>query len=448
MTSALSSTTRSAQRPTSGLLVVAICFATIVFDGYDLVVYGATVPSILAYQDWAVTPQQAGSIGSYALIGMLIGTLIAGTLTDILGRRRILLLCITWFSVGMALTALSPNVETFTALRFLSGLGLGGVVPTAIALTVEYSPKDRRQFNNALMYSGYSVGGILAATAGLALLPETSFQWLYALGALPLVVILPIALKWLPESAAYLASKGRMDEARELAQKFGIELDESPRAEDDRPGLKNSLTLLFSPAYRVPTILFAVASFCGLLLVYGLNTWLPKIMTEAGYNLGSSLTFLLVLNAGAIAGALGASRIADRIGSRPVATAAFGAAVVSILLLSVQLGTPVLMLLVAIAGLGSVGTQILINGFVATHYPDNSRATALGWSLGVGRLGAILGPTLGGLVVGSTLGVDWNFYLFAAFAALGAVAIASVPTPKRNTATNTSGGAVGASRPR
>ncbi|MGJ9413513.1 MFS transporter [Aeromicrobium sp. CF4.19] len=431
MTSTTPAPSTPREKPRSGLLVVGICFLTIVFDGYDLVVYGATVPSILAYQEWDVSPEQAGSIGSYALIGMLIGTLVAGALTDLLGRRKVLIACVAWFSVGMALTALSPNVETFAVLRFLSGLGLGGVVPTAIALTVEYSPAHRRQFNNALMYSGYSVGGILAAVAGLALLPEASFTVLYAVGALPLIVILPVALIWLPESAAWLASKGRMEEARALADRFGLTLDETPREEADRPGLRNSLGVLFSQQYRSQTVLFAAASFCGLLLVYGLNTWLPNIMTEAGYDLGNSLTFLLVLNAGAIIGALGASRVADRVGSRPVTTAAFAAAVVSILGLSVDLGTPLLMALVAVAGLGSVGTQILINGFVATHYPDNSRATALGWSLGVGRLGAILGPTLGGLVVGSALGVDWNFYLFAAVAAVGAVAISLVPRSRK-----------------
>jgi AAHS family benzoate transporter-like MFS transporter len=127
-------------------------------------------------------------------------------------------------------------------------------------------------------------------------------------------------------------------------------------------------------------------------------------MREAGYQLGSSLAFLLVLNAGAIIGAIGASRLADRIGPKPVTTAAFLAATVSILLLSVNLPTALLFLFVAVAGLGSVGTQILVNGYVATHYPDASRATALGWSLGIGRMGAILGPVIGGLVVGSSLG--------------------------------------------
>jgi AAHS family benzoate transporter-like MFS transporter len=424
------STTGRSAGQRSALFVVLICFVTIVFDGYDLVVYGTTVPSILAEEAWGVTPAEAGAIGSYALIGMLIGTLVVGALTDVLGRRKIMLISITWFSVAMVLTALAPNAEVFGLLRFIAGLGLGGVVPTAISLTVEYSPKGRRQLNNALMYSGYSFGGIFAALAGLALLPETDFRVMYALGALPLVTVVPIAWRYLPESIAFLTAKGRHEEARALADRYGVVLDDvtvTPAPSATSTDRLAGIRILFSRRYVAATLLFAAASFCGLLLVYGLNTWLPQIMREAGYQLGSSLAFLLVLNAGAIIGAIGASRLADRIGSKPVATAAFGAATVSILLLSVSLPTALLFLFVAVAGLGSVGTQILVNGYVATHYPDASRATALGWSLGMGRIGAILGPVLGGLVVGSSLGYEWNFYLFAAFAVLGAALISSVP---------------------
>jgi AAHS family benzoate transporter-like MFS transporter len=414
----------------SALFVVLICFVTIVFDGYDLVVYGTTVPSILGHSEWGVTPAQAGAIGSYALIGMLIGTLVVGAVTDILGRRKIMLISITWFSVAMVLTALAPNAEIFGLLRFVGGLGLGGVVPTAIALTVEYSPKGRRQLNNALMYSGYSFGGIFAALAGIALLPETDFRVMYAIGALPLVVVLPIAWKYLPESIAFLAAKGRHDEARSLADRYGVVLQDVTVTPGPQAAVTDRLAgirTLFTRRYLAASLLFAAASFCGLLLVYGLNTWLPQIMREAGYQLGSSLAFLLVLNAGAIVGAIGASRLADRIGSKPVTTAAFMAATVSILLLSVNLPTALLFLFVAVAGLGSVGTQILVNGYVATHYPDTSRATALGWSLGMGRIGAILGPVLGGFVVASSLGYQWNFYLFAGFAVVGAILIAVVP---------------------
>jgi AAHS family benzoate transporter-like MFS transporter len=413
----------------SPAFVVLICFVSIVFDGYDLVVYGATIPPILAYQEWAVTPEQAGAIGSYALMGMLIGTLTVGAITDILGRRKIMLFSITWFSAAMGLSALSTSPEMLGVLRFVAGLGLGGVVPTAIALTVEYSPKDRRQLNNALMYSGYFVGGLLTALIGLLVLPHVDFRVMYAIGALPLVLVLPIAWRYLPESVAFLVARGRHDEARTLADQYGLEIDDivpSVAASQNDTDRLAGIRTLFRRTYLLATLLFAAASFCGLLLVYGLNTWLPNIMRTAGYALSSSLLFVLALNIGGIVGTIAASRLADRIGIKPVAVGAFGAATLSILLLSVNFPLALLILCVAVAGFGT-GAQILVNGYVAVHYPASSRATALGWSLGIGRIGAILGPILGGLVAGSALGYQWNFYLFAVFALLGALLIAAVP---------------------
>ncbi|WP_219537572.1 MFS transporter, partial [Nonomuraea guangzhouensis] len=150
-------------------------------------------------------------------------------------------------------------------------------------------------------------------------------------------------------------------------------------------------------------------------------------MRQAGYPLGSSLQFLLVLNLGAIVGTIMVSFLADRFGSKIVTACAFLAATLCLYLLSLHLDTAVLMVCVAVAGLGSVGTQILVNGYVATHYPSSARATALGWSLGVGRLGAILGPLLGGWILGSGLGTEWNFYAFVLPALLGAIFIAAVP---------------------
>lgn len=416
-------------------LVVLICFVTIVFDGYDLVVYGSTIPAILKYEEWGVTPEQAGAIGSYALIGMLIGALGAGAITDIVGRRKIILLSITWFSLAMGLSAMSTSPEMLGIVRFIAGLGLGGVVPTAIALTVEYSPKNRRQLNNALMYSGYFVGGILTALAGLLLLPHVDFRVMYAIGALPLILVVPVAWRYLPESVAFLMAKGRHAEAAALADQYGLETSGTAGSDRPAPGKADRLTgirTIFSSSYLLATLLFALASFCGLLLVYGLNTWLPNIMSTAGFELGSSLAFLLVLNAGGIIGTIGVSRVADRIGVKPVAVSSFLAAALAILLLSVNLTLALLLLCVAIAGAGT-GSQILVNGYVAVHYPDTSRATALGWSLGIGRVGAIFGPILGGLVAGSTLGFQWNFYLFAGFAALGAVLISAIPPARAAT---------------
>jgi len=413
----------------AGLWVVAICLVTIIFDGYDLIVYGAVVPALTApNSDWHLSLAQAGALGSYALMGMVLGTLIVGALTDILGRRRIMLASITWFSVAMGLTAMAPNPEIFGLMRFITGVGLGGVVPTAIALTVEYAPAHRRNFNNALMFSGFSIGGVLAAFLAINLLPSHGFRVLFWIGIAPLFIVVPLAWKLLPESAAYLVARGRHTEAAAVAARYGTTL---PVAHGGNVGEgRNALATIFSGHRILATALFGAASFVGLLLVYGLNQWLPKIMITAGYPLGSALKFLLVLNIGAVVGSLLVSLLADKWGSKAVTVAAFGSAAVSLWLLAEKPGAGILMLLVAVAGFGTVGTQILINGYVATHYPASARATALGWSLGVGRIGAIVGPTYGAWLLGSGNGLEWNFYGFAIPAIVGAAIIALVPASR------------------
>ncbi len=417
--------------------VVAICCATIIADGYDLIVYGAVVPSLLQYEEWGLTVTEAGTIGSYALIGMLFGALVVGTVTDIVGRRKIMLFCITWFSLAMGLCALAPSPELFGLFRFIAGLGLGGVVPTAIALTIEYAPPQRRNFTNSIMFIGYSVGGILAALLAIVLLPEFGFRTMFFIGLAPLVLIVPLAYKYLPESIEFLLANDRREEAEALARHYQMPIvsaEPRPMQEDKVSTRENkwkALASLFSRNYVAATALFWAACFMGLLLVYGLNTWLSKIMFDAGYPLGSSLAFLLVLNLGAILGTPLGGAAADRFGSKLVVTVMFLAAAASIFLLSFQLPALALYLLVAVAGIGTIGTTILVNAYTANYYPAGSRATGLGWSLGIGRLGAILGPIFGGLVLASNLGLEWNFYAFAIPALLGALAIFLIPRSPR-----------------
>lgn len=392
--------------PTQRFVVLGLCFATIVFDGYDLIVYGSVVPELLDFGPWGLTPQRVGNIGSLALAGMLIGALAVGALTDLIGRRKVLLGCLVWFSLAMGLCAVAPSAGLFAAARFLAGLGLGGVMPTTVALTVEYAPADRHHRYNALMFSGYSVGGVLAALLAIWFLPDYGFRMLFALGMLPLITIVPLAWRFLPESRQFRERRSAGAPAKAAG---GL-----PRA-------------LFSGPKLAASVLFPLASFCGLLLVYGLNTWLPKIMQKAGYPLTSSLAFLVMLNVGAVIGALSGSTVADRLGAKLVTAAGFVVAACAVLLMSRGLSIGTLYVVVAAAGLGSVGTQILLNGYVASYYGADHRASALGWTLGIGRLGAILGPTVGGWLLASSLGVDWNFYTFAIAATAGAVLVMCVP---------------------
>jgi AAHS family benzoate transporter-like MFS transporter len=417
------------------LWVIVLCWVTITLDGYDLIVYGAIVPALLRDSTFGpLTPAQAGAIGSYALVGMLLGALAVGTLTDLIGRRRIVLLCVTWFSLAMGLSALAPSPGLLGVFRFLAGLGLGGVVPTASALTIEYAPRNRKDLTYAIMFSGYSIGGMVAASLGIGLIPVFGWRVMFALGLLGLVLVLPLTARFLPESLSFLVARGRLEEARAVAARFHLHLDDVPLSTpkhlelaDSRRGKLAALATLFSPAYLAATLLFWVATFLGLLLVYGLNTWLPEIMRREGYALGSVLGFLLALNVGAIVGTLVAAAAADRVGSKVICTLAFLSAALSIFLLSLRPSELGIYVLVAVAGLGSVGTQILVNSYVAKHYPVQSRATALGWSLGIGRLGAITGPLLGGFVLSSSLGLEWNYYVFVATGLLGVLIVLLVP---------------------
>lgn len=416
--------TESHTRHRSGTLVAVVCCCAVLFDGYDLSVYATTIPSLLQYESWGLDAARAGVIASYAFVGMLVGTLICGFATDLLGRRRMLMASMSWFSVFMGACALAPNPDLFGLFRFLSGIGLGGLLPTALALTVEFAPRGRRNLFNALVSSGFSVGTIGASLLGMVLIEPFGFRPMFAIGALPLVVLLPIAYFVLPESADFLATKGRLDEARATARSYGLpEHAEAAQDETSRPGLR---ALARKPLFTM-AITFALVTLIGQLFIYGLSTWLPQIMRSAGYPLGSALSFLATMSVGAIVGATAMSWFADRIGPRAVALSGFGIGVVALLTMSVGPPTAVLYLAVALAGVGANGTAVILNGFIAIWFPATVRATALGSIMTVARLGGISGPIIGGLIVSSGVAVQWSFYVFAIPAAIGVGLVLLLP---------------------
>lgn len=425
----------AATRTRSPGVVIALCFVAIVFDGYDLVVYGAVVPDLLAYPAWDLTPVSAGHIGSYALVGMLIGALSIGYLTDVVGRRAVMIASVTFFSLMMLGCSVAPGSEAFGLLRFLAGLGLGGVIPTAIALTVEYSRPGRRNFNNAVMFCGYAVGGVVAALAALALLEHVGFRGMMALGGLPLVTVVPLLWFLLPESPSYLDAQGQTSRAAELRHEYGLATPPVQPESTPTSGSRVSarLSTVVHGRWLVATVLFCVAGIAGQTLVYGLNTWLPQLMVIAGYSLSSSLSFLLTVNAGAVLGVVISSRLADQFGPRPVTAASFVASGCALVLMGTGWAPlPAMYALVAVVGFGSIGAQILVNGYVATYYPDHSRATALGLTLGLGRLGAIFAISAGGWLVEARVGDFTNFAIWAVAAAVGMTAVLTVPRPSIN----------------
>lgn len=419
---------RPKQSTRAAFLVVALCWVTVVFDGYDLIVYGTVLPELLNEPGWDLTPETAGLVGSLAFLGMLVGALVAGVLADRLGRRGAVLLCTAWFSVFTVLCAVAWDPTSFGALRFLSGLGLGGLVPSANALAAEFVPPSRRSLVSTLMMSGVPIGGSLASLLGIGMIPAWGWPSMFVVAALALVVVLPLCWWLLPETAAHHRARGNYARAAEVERRFGLTAEEA----DAEAAAATPRSGLFSRQHAAASVLFAATTLTVLFAWYGLGTWLPQLMRESGFALGSSLAFLLALNLGAVLGSLLTAWAGDRFG--PVPTGGVAALLAALALTSLLAHPPVgvTYLLFVVAGVGTHGTQCLVIAAIANAYPARLRGAALGWSLGMGRIGAVAAPQVGGLLLAAGGGVDGNFLAFATAAALSAVLL--WVTPKQRVA--------------
>jgi AAHS family benzoate transporter-like MFS transporter len=404
-------------------MVMALCALLLIFDGYDLFIYGVVLPSIM--QEWGLTPLQAGALGSYALFGMMFGALAFGTLADRIGRKKGIAICFALFSSATIVNGFASNPTEFGICRFLAGLGCGGLMPNAVALMNEYAPKRLRSTLVAVMFSGYSLGGMLAAGVGIYMLPRFGWESMFFAAAIPLL-LLPLILWKLPESVGFLLRQGRHEQARAMLQKIqpDLHIDAADQLHmSDSKGKGVAVFELFREGRALRTLCLWLAFFCCLLMVYALSSWLPKLMANAGYSLGSSLSFLLALNFGGMAGAILGGWLGDRFNLSKVMVAFFVAAAVSISLLGFKSPTPLLYLLIFVAGATTIGTQILLYAGAAQFYGLSIRSTGLGWASGIGRNGAIVGPLLGGALMGINLPLQLNFLAFAVPGAIAAIAM-------------------------
>jgi len=222
-------TDQDTRRKRTVVWVVALATVGMVFDGYDLVAYGAVVPTFLKDpgQIGEVTPAVAGTLGSYALLGMLFGSLLAGAFGDIVGRRRVMLTAYAWFSVGMAVTAFMHNTATFGIFRFVTGLGMGALIATTGALVAEVAPAGKKNLCSAISYCGVPLGSLIGSLLAIVLLDSIGWRGLFLVGALPLVTLLPLAFFKLPESVPWLVAKGQVDKARAVSQRTGLPMPET-----------------------------------------------------------------------------------------------------------------------------------------------------------------------------------------------------------------------------
>ncbi|MDO0910034.1 aromatic acid/H+ symport family MFS transporter [Streptomyces sp. DT2A-34] len=392
------------------VLAVGLCWLAVLFDGLDMFIYGSVPPHMLEDKALGLTPDQAGDLGSYATFGMLVGALTAGTVADRIGRKKLMAACVALFSLASGLCAMAGSVEVFGLGRTLAGIGLGGLLPTAISMVSDYAPRGRGALTIGLLMTAHHAGGILSAYAALWVVEPLGWRAAFWCCVLPLLFV-PVLARFLPESLSFLVAEGRGEEAGELARRYEVELPAAPADKQAATDRWNSLANLFRGGEWTQTLLYWPASFGGLLLVHGVATWLPTLMRGEGYNLGSALTFVVLFNLGGIVGMLVAGRPSDRFGA-PRISAIWFALTAGVFLLGVHMPLALTFTVVFLTGVFLNSAQTMIYATVSIRSRPENRATAVGWTSGMGRFGAVFGPWLGGQLLAANKG-DWGFTAFA-----------------------------------
>ena len=407
--------------------VVAWCLLIILFDGYDLAINGVVLPLLM--QEWGLSAVQAGMLASTALAGMMFGAMFFGSLADKIGRKKVIMICIVLFSGLTFAGGFASNPTEFAILRFFAGLGIGGVMPNLVALTSEYAPQKMRSTLVTTMFSGYAVGGVMAALLGSWFTPNFGWQIMFFIAGIPLF-LLPLIWKFLPESLAFIVKENKQEEARRIACRLAPDLSVNAKMiftlpKVDIPEAAN-VASLFRRGRTTNTLLFWLAFFTCLLTMYALSSWLPKLMMAAGYSMDNSLMFMMVMNIGAVVGIIGGGILADRFHLKPVlmCLGMLGGIVMS--LMGFQSNQFLLYILVFLAGAASIGSQMLLYSYVAQYYPLAIRSTGIGWSSAIGRMGAIVGPILIGSLLGMSLPAYINFIVVGIPVLITAIAVALI----------------------
>jgi AAHS family 4-hydroxybenzoate transporter-like MFS transporter len=401
--------------------VIALCFLVVAIDGFDTAAIGFIAPSLKA--GWGVTPAELAPLFAAGLFGLMAGAFVFGPLADRIGRRPVLIATTAFFGLMTFASAFAPSVEWLIALRFLTGIGLGGAMPAAITLTVEICPEKRRASLVTLMFCGFTIGSASAGLAASGIVSAFGWQGLLMLGGVLPVLLTPVLIALLPESPRYLVASNA-GPAR-IAAVLGrmapsANLSGATFAAPARPA-GSPVSRLFSDGLGLGTVLIWTTFFMSLLVFYLLASWLPLLITTAGFSMEHASLMGATLAAGGTVGAILIGRLMDRFEPHRVLAGAYLVAGAFVILLGSAVATPWL-LVVAIfgAGFGVAGAQVGINALAAGYYPTASRATGVSWANAVGRTGSVLGSMIGGVL----LSLGWDLATVFAAAALPAFLVA------------------------
>jgi benzoate transport len=395
------------------VLVVALCVLINMLDGMDVMVIAFVAPALAA--SWHIGFEALGVIFSAGLAGMMIGCVFVAPFADTFGRRPITLFALAIMTVGMCATGVVDTIPQFVIFRALAGIGIGTLLATIAALVAEYAPAERRSFAIGLFQAGYPVGAVLTGIACLITIPAIGWQATLIGAGLVSAAVLPIAYVWLPESVAYLERRqprGALERINSLRRRLGSQTL-TELAPPTIAGVTPGVGKLFAAGLWRSTLVLWVATFLGFAVLYFVTSWIPKLAMEAGLTANKAIWAGSIFNLGGLVGTTSIGWFAARYRIGHLIRGYMVAAGIFLVIFSARMP---LLLVLAVAMLIGLFLQGGFSGFyslAAKLYPANVRSSGIGWAIGMGRGGAIIGPLAGGLLLAREVPL-WG--VFATFA--------------------------------
>ncbi|MBO1504812.1 aromatic acid/H+ symport family MFS transporter [Serratia proteamaculans] len=407
------------------ILILSLCFLIVLLDGFDTAVIGYIAPALR--EEWGLLPAQLSPAFGAGLLGLLIGSLIFGPVADAIGRKRVLLVSILIFGGGTLASAYTYSIESLTLLRLITGIGLGGAMPTCITLSSEYSPARRRMIMVTLSWSGFTAGLALGGLLAGQIIPAFGWRGVLMLGGIVPLLLLPLLAWQMPESVRFMTSSPKhADRLRLVVERItGKSWAGVAIIDDERPTqVRSPISHLFIEGRAVRTLLLWLAFFCSLFVFYQLTSWLPSILKDAGYDIVHASRIGAMVPLGGTLGAILMALLMDRVGPyRVLALSYLGAALVVGATGYLMGDVYTLAATVFLIGFGVAGAQNGLNLVSATIYPTAARVTGVSWAMASGRFGSIVGSMLGAWMIAAA-GSSEVFFIWLALPVLvGSAAI-------------------------
>ena len=385
--------------------VIAVCWFINMLDGFDVLAIAYTAPTIS--EELQLAPEKLGVVLSAGLVGMALGAMFIAPLADRFGRRRMILWGLAIIGFAMMGTAMAESIGPLILARIITGLGVGGLLASLNTMVAEYSPDHRRSFAISFLQGGYPIGALAGGFIAAPLIPIYGWQMVFIIGGLTTLVMVAVVLLFLPESLHFLIDRRPRDALQQvnriLARLGHSAIHEVPQSEEAAPRV--SSRAIFSEDLKMSTLLLWFSFFMSMLTLYFLLLWTPQIIVNAGLPKAQGIMVGATLNGGGLIGMLLLGHFAQRFGLHRLIIGFFLLAALSMVAFAlIEASAMILLLLAFLLGFFTIGGMIGLYSIAADLYPTTLRNTGLGWGIGIGRLGAILGPYVAGIL----MGIGWE----------------------------------------